>query len=275
MCIHKRKQFRGALVLAGLVLPAAWAQSIETVEVEGQPLAANIKRLVEAFEYLGSPFPVDTAVGLKAAANDRDAKKLQQLLDPQVLLVVSLNPESRVKVARGPARATLQQAGFTPVLIKVINDSTVTETLRIKSPQSGPGYAGVAALSMSRQDQLQLKENENTHGDRDRFLAVEMFSSQPMTARLSGLKVEYAIGLIYSNEAGQREATLSFDVGQGSQDLGFRSEIPVLFNVRPAIPVMLSIKDYDGRPSCGRFTFRDKTGHTYPPQAKRLAPEPA
>ena len=81
--------------------------------------------------------------------------------------------------------------------------------------------------------------------------------------------------MIYSNEAGQREATLSFDVGQGSQDLGFRSEIPVLFNVRPAIPVMLSIKDYDGRPSCGRFTFRDKTGHTYPPQAKRLAPEPA
>ena len=46
---------------------------------------------------------------------------------------------------------------------------------------------------MSRQDQLQLKENENTHGDRDRFLAVEMFSSQPMTARLSGLKVEYAL----------------------------------------------------------------------------------
>src|SRR5205814_8917428 len=50
-------------------------------------------------------------------------------------------------------------------------------------------------------------------------------------------------------------------------------EIPVLFNVRPAIPVMLSIKDYDGLPSCGRFTFRDKTGHTYPPQAKRLAPD--
>ncbi len=273
MCIHKRKQFGGALVLAGLVLPAAWAQSIETVEVEGQPLAANVKRLVEAFEYLGSPFPVGTAVGLKAAANDRDAKKLQQLLDPQVLLVVSLNPESRVKVARGPARATLQQAGFTPVLIKVINDSTVTETLRIRSPQSGPVYAGVATLSMSRQDQLKLKENENTLGNRDRFLAVEMFSSQPMTARLSGLKVEYAIALIYSSEAGKREATLSFDVGQGSQDLGFRSETPVLFDVRPAIPVMVSIKDYDDRPSCGRFTFVDKTGHVYPPQAKRVAPD--
>ena len=139
-----------SLVLAGLVLPAAFAQKLETVEVEGQPLAANVKRLVEAFEYLGSPLPADTAVALKAAANDCDAKKLQQLLDPKVLLVVSLNPEARVKVARGPARVILQQAGFTPILIKVINDSTVTETLRIKSPQSGPVYAGVATLSMSQ-----------------------------------------------------------------------------------------------------------------------------
>src|SRR5207244_7015195 len=132
---------------------------------------------------------------------------------PKVLLVVSLNPESRVKVARGPARVILQQAGFTPILIKVINDSTVTETLRIKSQQSGPVYAGVAALSMSRQDQLQLKENENNQGDKDRFLAEEMFSSQPMTPRLSGLKIEYAIALIYSSYAVHLEATFSCIVG--------------------------------------------------------------
>src|SRR5437660_115416 len=103
-----------SLVLSGLVLPAACAQKLETVEVEGQPLAANVKRLVDAFEYLGSPLPADTAVALKAAAKARDARKLQQLLDPLVLLVVSLNPESRVKVARGPAPASLQQAGYTP-----------------------------------------------------------------------------------------------------------------------------------------------------------------
>jgi len=264
-----------SLVLAGLAVHAVRAQKQETIEVEGQPLAANVKRLVEALEYLGAPMSAETSAALKSAADARDAHKLQQLLDPHVLLVVSLNPESRVKVARGPAPAVLQQAGFTPVLVKVINDSTVTEALRIKSPQSGPVYAGVATLSMTRQDQLPLKENENAQGDKNRFLSVEMFTSQPMTAKLSGLKVEYAIALIYSSEAGKREATLSFDVGQGSQDLGFRSEAPVLLDVRPAIPVKLSIKDYDGQPSCGRFTFRDKTGHTYPPQAKRLAPEPA
>src|SRR5438445_1801270 len=262
-----------SLVLAGLAVHAVRAQKLETIEVEGQPLAANVKRLVEALEYLGAPMSAETSAALKSAADARDAHKLQQLLDPHVLLVVSLNPESRVKVARGPTSAVLQQAGFTPVLVKVINDSTVTEALRIKSPQSGPVYGGVATLSMTRQDQLPLKENENTRGDKDRFLSVEMFTSQPMTAKLSGLKVEYAIALIYSSEAGKREATLGFDVGQGTQDLGFRSEAPVLLDVRPAIPVKLSIKDYDGQLSCGRFTFWDKTGHVYPPQAKRLAPD--
>jgi hypothetical protein len=36
-----------------------------------------------------------------------------------------------------------------------------------------------------------------------------------------------------AHEAGKREATLKFDVGQGTQDLGFRAEVPVLFTVRP------------------------------------------
>jgi hypothetical protein len=71
------------------------------------------------------------------------------------------------------------------------------------------------------------------------------------------LKIEYALALIYCSESGAREATLSFDVGEGTQDLGFRSEIPVLFNVRPAIPVKLSIRDADGQPTTARLEFRD------------------
>src|SRR5438132_6640123 len=112
-----------SLVLAGLAVPAVRAQKLEIVEVDGQPLAANVKRLVEALQYLGAPMSDEVSAALKSAADARDAHKLQQLLDPHVLLVVSLNPESRVKVARGPAPAVLQPAGFTPVLVKVINES--------------------------------------------------------------------------------------------------------------------------------------------------------
>jgi hypothetical protein len=251
----------------------ASAQELSPVPVEGQPLAANVKRLLQALDYLGAPLPAATHKALKSACDDQDAARIQRLLDPHVLLAVHLNPEVRVKVARGPARATLQQAGYTPVVVKVTNESTATKPLRISSPQAGPPYAGMAHLSMTRQDQLHLLTDAKYRPGKDRFLHVEMFTAQPMTPNLSGLKVEYAIALIYSSDAGKREATLVFDVGQGTQDLGFRAETPVLFDVRPAVPVKLAITDHDGKPTVGRFTFRDKAGHIYPPQARRLAPD--
>ncbi len=269
-----RASFGVALFLM-LVFAAgnAVGAEIEPVPVEGQPLAANVNRLLEALEYLGTPIPAEEKAALFDAAKQRDAECLQRLLDPRVLLVVSLNPESRVKVQRGPAAAVLQQAGYTPVLVKVLNDSTVTKRLRITSPQSGPVYAGVAELSMKRQQQEPLRENENVGRATDRFLHVETFRSPPMTESLSGLEVEYAIALIYSSEAGKREATIGFDVAQGNQDLGFRGEVPVLFDVRPAVPVQLDVKDFDGRPTTARLRFRDAQGHIYPPQPKRLAPD--
>jgi hypothetical protein len=232
---------------------------LEPVPAEGQPLGENAKRVVQALQFLGAPLPAETAAAIDQAAKARDAEKLQKLLDPQVLLLVTLNPESRVKTARGPASAVLQQGGFVPHLIKVVNDSTVKKSLRIQSPQAGPIFSGGFA--------------GNVKAEPDRFLQVEMFTSPPMTAQLSGLKVEYAIALFYSTEAGKREATIGMDVGQGSQDIGFRGEAPILFDIHAAIPVKLSVTDFDGKPTTGRFNFQDQARHVYPSQAKRLAPD--
>ena len=243
------------------------------IAVDGQPLAANIARVIEALDYLGVPLPADVRTAIGTAAPGRDAAKLQQLLDAHVLLVVHINPEARVKVARGPASASLQQAGYTPVLIKVANESGGTQRLRIGSPQAGPVYAGMSKLSGDRMQQQHLRENENAERRTDRFLELEMFTAAPMTPNLSGLEAEYAIALIYSQEAGRREATIAFDVGQGTQDLGFRGETAVLFNVKPAVAVKLGVLDDDGQPTTGRFQFVDRQGHVFPPQAKRLAPD--
>ncbi len=248
-------------------------ESLEVFEVEGQPLASNVQRLMQALEFLGTPLPAEITTALRNAGQARDARRIQQVLDPRVLFVVRLNPEARVKVAHGPAPAVLQQSGYTPVLVKIINESTVTQALSIASPQSGPVYAGVAKLSMERQRQEHLRQNENVDQRTDRFLQVEMFSSPPMTANLSGLRVEYALALVYSSEAGQREAIIGFDIGQGSQELGFRGEVPVLLDIRPVVPVRLSIKDHDAKPTTGRLVFFDRAGHVYPPQPKRLAPD--
>ncbi len=264
----------GFLVLTVIAsLPAADPLLPIQNRVEGQPLAANVKRVLDAFKLLGAPFDQPTQEAVLHAVDRQDARRLQELLDPQVLCVVSLNPEVRVRVARGPAKARLQQGGFTPFLIKIVNDSTVTETLRIVSPQSGPVYSGAALAILKRQAQTELIEDENRQEAKGRFLQVEMFQSPPMTRNLSGLGVEYAVALIYSSDAGKREATLGFEVGNGNQDLGFRGETPILFDVQPARAVRLSISDIDGSPTVARLTIRDSQGRVYPPQAKRLAPD--
>ena len=163
----------------------AYADPVPVVsDVEGQPVAANAERLAKALDMLGAPLPADTAAALKAAVTQQDAKAVQAALDPQVLFVVNINPEARVKVARGPAEPTLQQAGFVPVLVKVVNDSTVKKPLHVTSPQAGPRW----------QRPGRNEKDPKADPDRaERFLDVEMFTTPPMTEELSGLKVEYAI----------------------------------------------------------------------------------
>ncbi|MBI1313926.1 hypothetical protein GC176_21745 [bacterium] len=258
----------------GLQTTALHALDVELVaDVDGQPLGANVMRVVETLAFLGAPLPETLAADLKQAGQNRDAVALQKLLDSQAVFVLSLNPEVRVKVQRGPGRATLQQAAFTPLIVKILNDSEVASRLRIRSPQAGPVYSGPAISILKRQDQTELKDDENLEQRTDRFLSVEMFDRAPLTPSLSGLKVEYAVALISSSEAGQREATVEFDVGAGTQDIGFRGEVPVLFNVLPAIRVPLQIRDVDGQSTTARLTIRDRAGRIYPPQAKRLAPD--
>ncbi len=238
-----------------------------------QPLSANVGRLMEALKLLGAPMPVSMRTEVTGALERRDMGDLQRALDPQVLFHVRLNPESRVNVRRGIAAARIQQAGYTPVLVKVVNHSTVTKELRINSPQAGEVYAGMTPLSAMRLQREALKETRMTEASTNRFLALEMVSASPMTAQLSGLELEYAIALIYSRDAGKLEATIGFEVGQGTQDIGFRGETSVLFESTPAIPMTLRIRDADGSPTMARLTFRDAAGHVFPPQAKRLAPD--
>src|SRR5262249_22882250 len=193
LAMYRWKQLCRAVILLALSIGIETARGEDpglpaSIPVEGQPLAANVQRLLEALDYLGAPLPAATRTSLEKAARERNAARLQELLDPQVLFVVALNPEVRVKVQRGPGKAVLQQAAFTPVVVKVINDSTVTKRLRIASSQAGPSYSGTSKLSLTRQQQLELLNNQNPKGA-DRFLEVDLFQSPPLTTNLSGLKV--------------------------------------------------------------------------------------
>ena len=265
-------QILHVLAIVVLCSNSGSADDVTRREADGQPLAANVRRLLQALDSLGAPLEASRLEDISEAIAAEDGVKLQTLLDPVVLFVIEINPELRVKVKRGPGDPVLQQGGYTPVVIKVINDATLARALNISSPQAGAVYGGASEGILLRQAQTELKRHENTNRER-RFLDVEMLSQSPMTATLSGLNVEYAVALIHCSEAGTREATIAFDVGEGTQDLEFRSEVPVLFSVRPAIPVKLAIHDASGVPTTARLEFRDLHGRVYPPQAKRLAPD--
>ena len=177
--------FKGLFIAMPLLCGNAHTAADEIARrvVEGQPVAANVRRVLETLESLGAPLDEAATTALKTAVANEDGAELQTLMDQQVLFVVEINPEVRVKVKRGPGDPVLQQGGYSPVLIKVINDATLTRRLRISSPQSGPLYAGAAEGILLRQAQTELKQNENINRER-RFLDVEILNQSPMTSTL-------------------------------------------------------------------------------------------
>ena len=83
---------------AASVVAVQSSAEVEVITVEGQPLAANILRVLEALQTLGHPLERNLQQRLKAAASARDGRLLQQLMDSVVLAAVNINPEVRVKV---------------------------------------------------------------------------------------------------------------------------------------------------------------------------------
>ncbi len=236
------------------------AQSIPPVmQVDLQPLKAQLTRLVQAHDYLGDPLSEDTRKAIERALHMADENQaiaeVQKILDPLCLIDIQINPESRVKVAPGPGRRQLVENGWRNFLVKVRNEAGVTAPLRASSPHA-------QSLHNSPQEKVI-----------DRWLDLKVFNQQPLTRTLSGLELEYRIISLYSRDAGKREAKLLFDVGQGTQDLGFRNEVNLLFECLPAQTVKLRVLDEMNQPTTGAFVIRDQQGRVYPSQAKRLAPD--
>jgi hypothetical protein len=177
-----------------------------------------------------APLPKETEQELRGLINDEKklsdemVERIQKLLNAQCLVGVSINPESRVKAARGPRSAELLVDKESIVLISVLNEAGVTHSLSVQSPQMHqPGSASkekwleVSLCGSALSDSLPAKRTSDT---------------EKKGAKLSGQKVEYLLLRLKAHDAGKREATLVFDVGQGTQDLGFRAEVPILFTIK-------------------------------------------
>jgi hypothetical protein len=259
---------RHALALALLGGAAAARPQFERVEL--QPLAASVERLAEALELLGEPLSPAERAALAEAGGAQDptagVAAIQSVLDPHCLAFVHINPESRVSAREGPAPRRLAQHGWRSFLVRVHNEGRVTTPLEVESPNARP-------LGEFSSGAVEPEPKVSGADLRQRFLDVDTFDQQPLRPGLSGLELEYRIVHLHSRDAGTREARLEFSVGQGTQDLGFRSELPLLFECAPAVDVELEVLDGDGLPTTAAFVVRDAQGRICPAQMRRVAPD--
>lgn len=257
----KTHPLRCALFALSLLLPLSLPAAESTLpvvdSVAWQPLAAQVRRVVEALDYQGSPLPeADRRALEKISGPEPDAvARLQAILDRHCLFFVNINPEMRVKVAAGPAQPVLTEQGWRQFLVKVQNEAGTTAALRASSPNA------------------QRLFNSPAGDVPNRWLELQMYDAQPLRPALGGLEVEYRIIQLHSRDAGPREAKFSFDVGQGTQDLGFRNEVDLLFQCEPAREIVLGVRDENNQPTTAAFVIRDQWQRVYPSQAKRLAPD--
>ncbi|WP_353722706.1 CehA/McbA family metallohydrolase [Dyadobacter sp. 676] len=273
-----------ALLLFAVFLPLALlgqhdqhVNHTTTTDVEPQPLLAQAMRLREALSFSGNAFPAADAEKLKALGrgplSQKTVAEIQSILDPYCLNVVHINPEGRVKVDRGAAKPQLVQGGWTAFLVKIHNEAGITAKFEATSPNALKPYH-----SPSFEHRVK-KEHELTEGQvANRFLDIQIYAGRPLQANLSGLKLEYAVVQIYSRDAGKREAEISYNAGQGSQDIGFRNSTHILFDAKPAVKVKLDVKDDDGTPAMASFLITDGQEHAsgkfkgiYPLPSRRVA----
>lgn len=238
--------------------------------VELQPFSSATQRLIEAMRYIGSPLSDQDTRYLKAAMMSEDGpravEEIQRILDRYCLFGVHINPEARVKVMEGAVEKRLVQQGWRTFLVKVYNEAGVTGQLVAESPNAAPLFKRSTGRSAPEQT-IPLGEV------RQRFLEIQMYDSQPLKSGLGGLELEYRVIQLYSRDTGRREASFAFHIGQGTQDIGFRNEVAVLFNVVPSVEVVLDIRDHDGSPTTASFIIRDKLQRVYPTPSRRLAPD--
>jgi hypothetical protein len=219
------------LVLLFWSSSASGQSSLPVAEgVDARDLRHQCQELLDTLAKMKAPLPKETERELRVLLkdekkpSDETAERIQKLLNAQCLVGVSINPESRVKAARGPRSAELVVDKESIFLIRVLNEAGVTHPLSVQSPQLRPPgesnkerwlEASVCCPSFS--GSTLLKKGSG---------------GEEKAEKLSGQKVEYLLLRLKAHEAGKREATLIFDVGQGTQDLGFRAEVPILFTIK-------------------------------------------
>jgi hypothetical protein len=270
-----RRLTLAAILLILIALPAATfrAGAPAPGKVERQPLEAQVKRVLDTLELLGSPLPKEDNEALQTAFKDKDDARavaaIQRTLDRHCLALVRIAGPNKLQTRPGPARAALAEQGWRVFLVRVDNPSGVKQVqLRPTSPNALPMFS----RSSGKPDPKVMSVGES----RKRFLDLAMHNTQPLLPSLSGLEVEYRVLQVYCRDAGRKEAELGFALfpdASAKKQVAASNLMPLVVDSTPAVLVQLRVQDHDGKPVTAAFTFRDGQGRVYPSLSRRLAPD--
>ncbi len=269
---HRSTVFVGILCLFAASSFATGQDWPDIKSVDRQPLLAAVQRVATALDSVGRPLSVAQRTQLEKINQLSDdtivVTAIQELLDPLCVAAIHINAESRVKVIEGPVSKSLVQNGWSTFLVKIHNEAGINPVLQCTSPQSEPQYVQ-SNSSPEPKSEITLADVKN------RWLDIALPTREPMKKTLSGLGLEYRILQLQSRDEGKREATLAFNIGQGTQDLGFRNEVAILFDCRGARKVAVDVRDENApdNPMMVALEIRDQQGNVYPNPARRLAPD--
>ncbi|MBC7868392.1 MAG: hypothetical protein H7X88_12725, partial [Gloeobacteraceae cyanobacterium ES-bin-316] len=175
---------------------------------ETQAFIFQTKRLVETMDYLGTPISIGDKKNIENTVSKADEEKcianIETVLTKYVLFSVVVNPESRVAVTPGMAKAILLQHGWATFLIKVENQAGITAKLEVLSEQAKRNYDGGEKIyGFGNKDNGKTVTRKDIA---DRWMDMSLYTKAPMQNTLSGLQTEYFIIQLYSWDAGKRAA---------------------------------------------------------------------
>ena len=209
----------GGTSLLGLVLFAQTVSSEPIVPVSPSSagiLFTNASHSLAALRRAGGELDaaeIDTLAQLAHRGDQAGRAAVEKILRNHTLFHLAINPEMRVKITAGTALPALAQNEWRAFLVRIENESGTSAPLQIAVLNPTDAHTGTNA-----------------------WLQAEVVDDAELRAQLSGQPLEYRVVRLRCLVAGKREGQVSLHVGQGTQDLGFRNEVDILFQCQPAQP---------------------------------------
>ncbi|MFM7520014.1 MAG: hypothetical protein ACKO9B_06045 [Planctomycetota bacterium] len=195
---NRTSSFVAALVAAGLL---AGVTRGDGPAVDDDGAAGARDRLLGLLDGLGPPAGDARARVAKA----KSVEALGSAVTGVVSLRVHINPESRVKLHAVTPIGDLVVGRPRMVLVEVVNEAGVTAALVLEALDLAGGTPRPAT-----------------------FCTVTLADDERSSPRLSGAPVEWKLATLTLARPGRFEVRLEADVGQGTQDLGFRATADLL-----------------------------------------------